>query len=36
VVLAATDPTQLDAFLVGPGCSAANDATLFFGRFDRP
>lgn len=36
VVLPASDPAKLDAFVVGAACSATNDATLFFGRFDRP
>lgn len=36
VVLPATDPAKVDVFVVGAGCEATNDATLFFTRLDRP
>lgn len=36
VVLPATEPTKVDVFVVGAGCAASNDATLFFTRLDRP
>jgi hypothetical protein len=30
VVLPATDPARVDVFVVGPGCSRANDSTLLY------
>lgn len=36
VVLPDPDPTKVSVFVVGPGCSQANDSTVFFTRLDRP
>lgn len=36
VVLPSTLPTKLDVFVVGPGCSRANDSTLFYTSVDKP
>lgn len=36
VVLPSTLPKKLDVFVVGPGCSRANDSTLFYTSVDKP
>jgi hypothetical protein len=36
VVLPDPDPAKLSVFVVGPGCSQADDSTLRFVRVDRP
>ena len=36
VVLPSTLPGKLDVFVVGPGCSRANDSTLFYASVDKP
>jgi hypothetical protein len=36
VVLPSTVPKKLDVFVVGPGCSRANDSTLFYTSVDKP
>jgi hypothetical protein len=36
VVLPSAVPTKLDVFVVGPGCSRANDSTLFYTSVDKP
>jgi hypothetical protein len=36
VVLPSTLPNKLDVFVVGPGCSRANDSTLFYASVDKP
>jgi len=36
VVLPSSLPRKLDVFVVGPGCSRANDSTLFYASVDKP
>jgi hypothetical protein len=36
VVLPSALPKKLDVFVVGPGCSQANDSTLFYTSVDKP
>ncbi len=36
VVLPSSLPRKLDVFVVGPGCSRANDSTLFYTSVDKP
>jgi hypothetical protein len=36
VVLSTTKADRVDVFVVGPGCTAADPALLYFGRFNRP
>ncbi|MCU1591491.1 MAG: hypothetical protein JWP11_2747, partial [Frankiales bacterium] len=36
VVLPGSAPRKLDVFVVGPGCSRANDSTLFYTSVDKP
>ena len=36
VLLPAVDPSKLDVYVVGPGCSRANDSTLFYTSVARP
>jgi len=36
VILPSTEPTKLDVFFVGPGCSAQDEQLVRFSRVDRP
>ena len=36
VVLPAQDPQQVEVFIVGPGCTAAEENLLFYARLPRP